>query len=311
MTFSTPHGTVRYRLPWSWSSFDYRELCRLLWGQTDATFDTAKIEGRGRALPGGEIEVRTDRGTVRAPIVVDALGWRGVLSGAGHQPPEAPLTRALEVHPPYDGTGDALDVWIERSLTRRGYGWRVPATDEARIGACSYDPAQHVKEPAVTLAERLGGAPVGFQGNWIPHRLRPAAIDGVFLVGDSAGHCLPLSAEGIRTAFYFGIAAGREIRGVLRGEQDREAALTRYARFSARHARAFGFARRMQVLVPALPPRLLMLAWRLIGFQPIVDRAFGWYLRIADPAFAHAEPPGGAGRGPADAPREPAAAAAA
>jgi hypothetical protein len=24
MTFTTPHGTVRYRLPWSWSAFDYR-----------------------------------------------------------------------------------------------------------------------------------------------------------------------------------------------------------------------------------------------------------------------------------------------
>jgi digeranylgeranylglycerophospholipid reductase len=33
MTFTTPHGTVRYRLPWSWSAFDYRELCALLWAQ--------------------------------------------------------------------------------------------------------------------------------------------------------------------------------------------------------------------------------------------------------------------------------------
>ena len=30
MTFTTPHGSVRYRLPWSWSAFDYPELCRLL-----------------------------------------------------------------------------------------------------------------------------------------------------------------------------------------------------------------------------------------------------------------------------------------
>ena len=27
MTFATPHGRVRYRLPWSWSAFDYRALC--------------------------------------------------------------------------------------------------------------------------------------------------------------------------------------------------------------------------------------------------------------------------------------------
>ena len=29
--------------------------------------------------------------------------------------------------------------------------------------------------------------------------------------GDSAGHCLPLTAEGIRTAIYFGLAAGRSV----------------------------------------------------------------------------------------------------
>ena len=42
----------------------------------------------------------------------------------------------------------------------------------------------------------------------------------MFFVGDSAGHCLPLSGEGIRTAFYFGIAAGRELRAVLDGAED-------------------------------------------------------------------------------------------
>ena len=51
----------------------------------------------------------------------------------------------------------------------------------------------------------------------------PRPQDGVFFVGDSAGHCLPLSGEGIRTAFYFGIAAGRELRAVLDGEQTQRA----------------------------------------------------------------------------------------
>ena len=31
MGFHTPHGSARFRLPWSWSSFDYRELCAALW----------------------------------------------------------------------------------------------------------------------------------------------------------------------------------------------------------------------------------------------------------------------------------------
>ena len=47
----------------------------------------------------------------------------------------------------------------------------------------------------------------------------------MFFAGDSAGHCLPVTAEGIRTALYFGLACGREIRAVVDGEQTREQAL--------------------------------------------------------------------------------------
>ena len=46
MSFHTPHGSARYRLPWSWSAFDYRGLCQLLWEQCDARFEIAKVEGR-------------------------------------------------------------------------------------------------------------------------------------------------------------------------------------------------------------------------------------------------------------------------
>ena len=295
MSFTTPHGSVKYRLPWSWSAFDYRELCGLLWDQCgEARFETAKVDCRGPREPGGDIVVHTDRGDLRAPVVVDALGWRRVLSQPHYQPPAGPLTRALEVHPPHDRSGDALDVWVDRSLARRGYGWRVPAGAEARIGVASYDPEQHVKGPTVDLAARLGREPSGYQGNWVPHRLRPAGQDGVWFVGDSAGHCLPLSAEGIRTAFYFGVAAGREIRSALEGRQTPGRALRRYAAFSASHARTFGFALRVQRLIPALPPRVLTLVLRVIGNQALVDRAFGWYLSVADPSFgerANAERP--------------------
>ena len=278
MSFHTPHGTARYRLPWSWSAFDYRTLCELLWKQSDARFEIAKVQDRA---PGGVV---TDRGTLSAPLVVDALGWRRVLGSAGHQPPESPLSRGLEVHP--DGGGTDLDVWIDRSLVRRGYCWSVPAGGEQRVGAGSYEPRDHVKEPTVSLAGRLGVPAVRYQGNWFPHRLRAAAEDGVFFVGDFAGHCFPLSGEGIRTAFYFGIATGRELRAVLAGERAREQALGRHAEFSARHARAFGLALRLQRLIPALPPRVLTLALAAFGRRRLIDRAFGWYLDQAHPSFA-------------------------
>jgi menaquinone-9 beta-reductase len=278
MRVTTPHGSVRYRLPWSWSAFDYRRLCALLDDQNDARFVTAKVERRTRD------GVLTDRGELRAPLVVDALGWRRVLGDEGFQPPRAPLSRGLEVHAAHDGGGDELHCWVERRLVRRGYSWSVPAGDEVRVGVGSYDPYRHVREPTVALTEREGRARQHFQGNWFPHRLRPAADGRTFFCGDAAGHCFPLSGEGIRTAFYFGIAAGRELRAVLGGAKAREQALSDYAAFSAAHASAFRRALALQRLVPALPPRLLTAGLR--AFTPFADRAFSWYLDQASPAFA-------------------------
>ena len=291
MRFTTPHGSVRYRLPWSWSAFDYRHLCQLLYEQSGSRFQTATVKGRvpdEGALAAEVISVVTDRGVLRAPLVVDALGWRRVLGRNGYQPPAAPLSRGLEVHP--HGQGEDLDVWIERSLVRRGYGWRVPAAGEARVGVASYAPSGHVRGPTDELAERLELEAVRYQGNWFPHRLRPAIEDSIFYVGDSAGHCFPLSGEGIRTAFYFGIACGRELTAVLEQRRSRAAALERYASFSAAHARAFGIAGALQRTIPALPPRLLTYGLRLMARQWLIDRSFGWYLDQAHPSFALPEP---------------------
>ncbi|MDQ6807562.1 MAG: NAD(P)/FAD-dependent oxidoreductase [Actinomycetota bacterium] len=287
MTFTTPRGSVRYRLPWSWSAFDYRRLCQLLYAQSDANFHTATVRGLvepDESMDGDCIVVMTDRGALRAPLVVDALGWRRVLGSSGHQPPESPLSRGLEVHP--EGGGEDLDVWIERSLVRRGYGWRVPTNGEARVGVASYAPGDHVRKPTVALAERLGLEAVRYQGNWFPHRLRPATENSIFFVGDSAGHCFPLSGEGIRTAFYFGIACGRELTAVLAQRRSRTEAIRRYGAFSASHSRAFTLASNLQRIIPALPPRLLMAGLRLLGHQRLIDRSFGWYLDQAHPSFA-------------------------
>jgi menaquinone-9 beta-reductase len=280
MAFHTPHGSARFRLPWTWSSFDYRELCLALWAQcAPARFEIAKVDGRS-----GDT-VHTDRGDLQATLIVDALGWRRILApGPNVQPPDALVSRGLEVHP--EGGGVDLDVWIDRSLVRRGYAWSVPAAGEQRIGVGSYEPRDHVKEPTVEIASRLGRPPERYQGNWFPHALRPAAEDGVFFAGDSAGHCFPLSGEGIRTAFYFGIACGRELRAVVEGARTHEQALAAYGSFSAAHARAFKRAFALQWVIPRIPPRALTAGLALIGRRRPCHRAFTWYLDQAHPRFA-------------------------
>lgn len=296
LVMHTPHGTSRYRLPWTFSTFDYRQLCQLLWRDCDASFETAKVNGRASVdflsdseskstTPAGSIAVDTDRGTISAPLVVDALGWRRMLaSGDGYQPPDAPLSRGLEVHP--GGTSEDLAIWIDRKYVPAGYGWSFPARDELRIGIGSFDPRFHVKKTTVELTQDLGKEPNEYQGNWIPHKLRRGTEGGVFFVGDSAGHCLPLSAEGIRTALYFGMALGQELRAVVEGRQGREQAAERYASFHDSHEWKFKWMLRVQKLVPRVPPRILAPLLRLMGTKRFVDWSFGHYLRIAPPEYA-------------------------
>jgi flavin-dependent dehydrogenase len=279
---------ARWPLPWTFSTFDYPQLCDLLWEQSgNAEFETAKVSDRT-----GDV-VRTDRGDVRAPLIVDALGWRRVLApGENVQPPDAYLSRGLEVHP--GGTGDDLELWIDPRYVDAGYGWSFPARDEVRIGVGSFDPHDPVKQPTLQLVADVGARPEGYQGNWIPHRLRPATEDGVFFVGDSAGHCLPLTAEGIRTAFYFGVALGRELRAVLEGRQDKQAALRRYHDFSAAHRWKFEAMYAAQQSIRHLHGRPLDNLARLFTRPRVSHWAFRHYLDIAPPSFAVPAPPAAA-----------------
>jgi flavin-dependent dehydrogenase len=277
----TPSRTLRWELPFTFSTFDYRTLCGLLFAQTDAEFETAKVDGRTG------FTVHTDRGDLTAPLIVDGLGWRRVLSRAepGIQPPEARLSRGLEVHP--SGSGADLELWLDPAYVRAGYSWSFPAGDELRVGVGSFEPRDHVKEPTVRLAGDLDVPAVRYQGNWIPHQMRRPVEDGIFFTGDSAGHCLPTTAEGIRTALYFGLQCGRELRAVVEGRQDRALALSRYAAFCDRHERAFRWLLRVQGLVSRVNPTPLMTpALRAMSSRRFIEWSFGHYLRIAPPEFA-------------------------
>jgi len=293
----TPSRTSRWRLPWSFSTFDYRELCALLYSQADQAeteLQTATVTGRDG------LTVHTDRGELTAPLIVDALGWRRVLSNAtAIQPPHARLSRGLEVHPA--GTGSELELWIDHRCIRAGYAWSFPAREELRVGVGSFWPTHHVKQPTVRLARQLGLEPEGYQGNWIPHQLRAAVEDGVFFAGDSAGHCLPLTAEGIRTALYFGLACARELRAVHEGRIEREQALARYGAFSDAHKRKYLWLLRVQRAIGRLTPTRAPAALsHTLESRRLAAWAFEHYLAIAPPSFVE--------RGSCKAPRLAAAA---
>ncbi len=279
MALHTLGAHVRWRLPYTFSTFDYRRCCELMWEQCgDAEFETAKVDGRT-----GNV-IHTDRGDVYAELIVDALGWRRVLGNGTIQPPEATLSRGLEVHP--NGSGPELQLWVDPRYVESGYGWSFPADDELRIGIGSYDPRFHVKEPTVRLATDEGADTVRYQGNWIPHRFREPVEDGVFFCGDSAGHCLAMSAEGIRTAWYFGIAVGRELAQVLAGARTREQALANYAAFAEGHRWKFEWMWLNQRCVRHLHGRPLDWVARFTSRPRLIRWLFRKYLNVAPPEYA-------------------------
>lgn len=287
MVVHTPHRSFRIPLPWQFSTFDYPALCELLWQRSGVRFETAKVNHRKDGDEAGLITIETDRGEMSSPLVVDALGWRRILDPeTAFTPPEAPLSRGLEVHPA--GSSPDLEVWIDRRYVPAGYGWSFPAGDEVRVGVGSFDPGFHVREPTEDLAGDLGVPAEAWQGNWIPHRLREATADGVFFVGDSAGHCYPLTAEGIRPALYFGLALGSLLDDVLAGSSSRERALAEYGRFSRSHMLRYDGLLAAQRTLPRIPPRLLPAAFAPLTSERLAARAFARYLDLAPPGFVRA-----------------------
>jgi flavin-dependent dehydrogenase len=114
----------------------------------------------------------------------------------------------------------------------------------------------------------------------------------VFFAGDSAGHCLPLTAEGIRTALYFGLACGRELRAVLDGRATRAQAVARYGAFSAGHERKYDSLFKLQRAIGRMTPSRAVTALA-IAFESrrVSHWAFEHYLAIAPPTFVGGRPP--------------------
>jgi hypothetical protein len=104
-----------------------------------------------------------------------------------------------------------------------------------------------------------------------------------------------VTAEGIRPAFYFAVACGRELRAVLEGRQTRGQALERYAAFCEEKRYAWRWMLRVQRLVghinryPAMTSTL-----EAMSHTRFVRWAFSHYLHICPPGYALPPPAAGA-----------------
>src|SRR5262245_15279719 len=285
LTIRTGSHAVSYELSAvPFCTFDYHAFCQGLLAQCEARFlKTAVTELRdGRVV--------TSDGSFSAPIVVDCSGWRGVLANgtAGVKPTKGPYTFGLEAHTPV--RDDGLTFFIDRDVIPGGLGWVFPVGTGSLIGLGSY--AGHSKlRPALDRylkSQRIASG--AYHGTYFPNRPRRSTVGRLFVVGDAAGQCLPLTAEGIRPALYFGGECGAIIQRIISGKMALEAGLERYRALVHRYRKAYWLLWGGQWLTLHAPMAWLTALTRLAARPPLHPR---WWPRYG--RFGRIEPQGSPG----------------
>ncbi len=239
---------IEFKSPYPWCTFDYARLCHILLGQTGAEVCRAAVTGLT-----GHI-VHTTAGDFEGRCLVDASGWRAALASA-LQPGfarQGVMSFGVETTCPYQAEG--LHFWYTPAIVRHGVTWLFPRGQTSSIGIGSYRGATKLREPLADFLREFSLEPDGLHGTYFPSRLRPPTAGHVFVVGDAAGHCLSLTAEGIRPALYFGEACGRTVGRVLDGVLTPAQGLKEYADFVRAHAPFYRLMSGAQWLLTRLPP---------------------------------------------------------
>jgi flavin-dependent dehydrogenase len=277
LNIRTPSRTVSYDLSAvPFCTFDYKAFCRGLLAQTRARFLQAGVTGFTDGA------VTTTEGRFTAPVVVDCSGWRGaVVKGDAGAIPSRSYSFGLETRTELSDQG--LWLLLDRKLIPQGLGWIFPVGTGSLVGLGSYAGRSKLRPPLERLVRQEGVTPGAYHGTYFPNRLLRATVGRVFAVGDAAGQCLPLTAEGIRPALYFGSECGRIVQRVLDGQITLDAGLDAYRRLVERYRRPYRLLRRVQWLASHTPTRWFAALTALAARRPILPRwwpRYGWFGRF-------------------------------
>lgn len=259
------------------ATFDYRRFCVDLHERTGADLVRARITG-ARA---GRVE--TTAGTFEAPIVIDAAGWRTAApktERAAARPPRKSF--GIESRQPFRGEG--LHFYVGPSRGARRFYWAFPAGDHVRAGLATYTGHSDLSADLERFCDDLHlGPPGAVHGGFFTSTLIEPVRDGMMLVGDSAGMCLPVSGEGIRPALVFGQVAGRLAERVRTGEMALPDALRAYREAVHDRARGYRVLERLQAILNVLPDPLFAVFARSVASARVLPWAVRAYWNVANP----------------------------
>ncbi len=256
----TPWTTSTWPLPEPFCTFDYRTFCVLALRRAQVEFVQASVQGIEAKA------VLTSAGAFRARLMADCTGWRAVLARAV----DPGLRRrqwlgfGLETEVPYTFP-EGLHFFFDPEVAPDGYAWAFPCGRATRFGVLSYRGRTRVREAVDRFVGRFGVRPAGYHGGYLSAGAYDPVVGDVFVVGDAAGHCLPLTGEGIRPAVHAGWMVGELFQWVLEGRCTLRWARDRYRAYVASQRRRVGFLALATLLALRLPPRALALC--VAGFS--------------------------------------------
>lgn len=276
LVIRTPTRTVRYDLSTvPFCTFDYRAFCEGLLAQCRARFLRTSVAG----IQDGAVV--TGEGRFTAPVIVDCSGWRrAITGGADLEPGGRDHSFGLETYTALRDEG--LTFLLDRRLIPQGLGWIFPVGTGSLIGLGSYVGRSKLRPALERLLREHGTSPGTYHGTYFPNRLQRPTVGRVFAVGDAAGQCLPLTAEGIRPALFFGGECGRIVQQILDGTVSLEAGLETYRRLVARYRRPYRVLRLAQWLATHTPTRWFAMVTQLAATRPLLPRwwpRYGWFGR--------------------------------
>jgi len=276
LVIRTPTRTVRYDLSAvPFCTFDYRAFCEGLLAQCRVRFLRTSVTG----IQDGAVVTGAGRFTAR--VIVDCSGWRRALVGSADAEPARSHSFGLETHTALQDEG--LTFLLDRRLIPQGLGWIFPVGRGSLIGLGSYVGRSKLKPALDRLLRDHGIAAGSYHGTYFPNRPLRSTVGRVFAVGDAAGQCLPLTAEGIRPALYFGSECGRIVQRVLDGVLSLEAGLETYQRLVGRYRRPYRVLQLAQWVAAHTPTRWFALLTQLAAMQPFLPQWWPRYGRFGRP----------------------------
>lgn len=201
----------------------------------DVIKDGHRVAGVKANTPKGKL-------TVRSTLVIDASGFS---TSVGRKAGVAGQWKRYGVGAEYECYCEGIDstTWflmVGQKYSEAGYAWLFPlSTSRVRIGVGIGRPESKA-EPLENLhkiiekrfkpldAIRDGNIqPIELHYGFIPNEgvRHDSIVDGLIMVGDSAGQSNPLVLEGIRYAIEFGRLAGKVGANSLSQNSDRESLL--------------------------------------------------------------------------------------